>query len=419
MEANYGIHLGMVINKADPEGRKRVQVFIPHISATLFANWNNQMTDKQFRNPNELADYGVLDKLKNTLPWAEAGMPLFGGSTAMTANDSNHTIVVNNSGTSTLTPDNKKTDTPDWSRNHQTPLPSSNDGTLPASTGGSTPTPISNTNGAYPNSLSEVPENVLKYVYSIGASESGLPASTNVTQGDLNAISKESYGANLLNDVGNNATVRNAYNTVGSPTYHDLAASQAVGGDYGPYQYNAGNSADAYSISKGAIILNNRGSIESQTLGLAQYMYYKDNGLYNSLTDNQWNGSYSGRFGGLFVQGPGALSKRNAAYDNLSRDEILANLGAIDSNTTLASSAADSNTGINVVAEAEADIFNNNMPKDDSNSNVARTANTASSASGSPNGMFSVPNEGAKVWVFFYGGDIQKPIYFAAAVEPT
>ena len=37
---------------------------------------------------------------------------------------------------------------------------------------------------------------------------------------------------------------------------------------------------------------------------------------------------------------------------------------------------------------------------------------------GSARGMFSIPTDGAKVWVFFHGGDIQRPIYFASCPDP-
>lgn len=38
---------------------------------------------------------------------------------------------------------------------------------------------------------------------------------------------------------------------------------------------------------------------------------------------------------------------------------------------------------------------------------------------GVPNGVFSVPRCGSRVWVFFHGGDIQKPVYFAYSLAPT
>jgi hypothetical protein len=38
---------------------------------------------------------------------------------------------------------------------------------------------------------------------------------------------------------------------------------------------------------------------------------------------------------------------------------------------------------------------------------------------GVPDGVFSVPRCGSRVWVFFHGGDIQKPVYFAYSLAPT
>jgi hypothetical protein len=51
--------------------------------------------------------------------------------------------------------------------------------------------------------------------------------------------------------------------------------------------------------------------------------------------------------------------------------------------------------------------------------NMARSSTPQAGGTGSPNGTFSIPNVGAKVWVFFYGGDIQKPVYFGSVVEPS
>ena len=42
---------------------------------------------------------------------------------------------------------------------------------------------------------------------------------------------------------------------------------------------------------------------------------------------------------------------------------------------------------------------------------------TLTAGSGAPNGTVSVPNEGAKLYVFFYEGDLQKPVYFASTVD--
>lgn len=46
-------------------------------------------------------------------------------------------------------------------------------------------------------------------------------------------------------------------------------------------------------------------------------------------------------------------------------------------------------------------------------------ANIGSGGNGSARGMFSIPTAGAKVWVFFHGGDPQRPVYFASCPEPN
>ena len=47
----------------------------------------------------------------------------------------------------------------------------------------------------------------------------------------------------------------------------------------------------------------------------------------------------------------------------------------------------------------------------------ANAAPQTGSYDGSATGTFSTVNVGAKVWVFFYGGDVQKPIYFAQCLD--
>ena len=81
-----GMYLGIVIQNNDPEKRGRVKVWIPHISATLYQDWNQtfkDLEDKHFffpdleTNPDLIK---VMSYLKQTLPWAEVAMPMFGGA---------------------------------------------------------------------------------------------------------------------------------------------------------------------------------------------------------------------------------------------------------------------------------------------------------------------------------------------------
>ena len=84
MEKYYGNYLGIIVQNNDPEHRGRVKIFVPHISATLYSNWNADGLDKLFKFPGNDDKQSDLNKalgdLKATLPWAEAAGPLFGGN---------------------------------------------------------------------------------------------------------------------------------------------------------------------------------------------------------------------------------------------------------------------------------------------------------------------------------------------------
>ena len=88
----YGNHIGIVINQEDPEYRGRVQIYIPYLTNTLYAGWNEQLKDKKFKNLG--GDGGgdltpeIIEKLRNVLPWAECAAPIFGGGTSATYNPS-------------------------------------------------------------------------------------------------------------------------------------------------------------------------------------------------------------------------------------------------------------------------------------------------------------------------------------------
>jgi hypothetical protein len=53
------------------------------------------------------------------------------------------------------------------------------------------------------------------------------------------------------------------------------------------------------------------------------------------------------------------------------------------------------------------------------NQGVSAFGNANTSRPGSPNGMFSIPMVGAKVWVMFEGGSPQRPVYIAQAYDPS
>jgi len=59
MEEVYGNHVGIVINTADPENRGRLQIWVPHLSNTLYTGWNENLQDKIFKS----SEVGNLGKI--------------------------------------------------------------------------------------------------------------------------------------------------------------------------------------------------------------------------------------------------------------------------------------------------------------------------------------------------------------------
>jgi hypothetical protein len=80
MDKVTGNLIGVVIQNNDPEMRGRVKVFVPHVSSNLYANWNQENTDKIFNFVSNPELQKILDDLKSVLPWAEYAGPIFGGS---------------------------------------------------------------------------------------------------------------------------------------------------------------------------------------------------------------------------------------------------------------------------------------------------------------------------------------------------
>jgi hypothetical protein len=87
MKSVVGNHVGIVVNTNDPENRGRVQVYIPHISTTLYNNWNEKLEDIEFKTFEEnIFDAEIKERLLSLLPWAEAAVPMWGGGTGAPVN---------------------------------------------------------------------------------------------------------------------------------------------------------------------------------------------------------------------------------------------------------------------------------------------------------------------------------------------
>ena len=373
MEPVFGNHLGMVISNNDPEGRKRVQVFIPYLTNTLFADWNNKLKDVTFRTTVDLQKYGVLDRLKQTLPWAEYAAPIFGGATSVTSNSSTGKVEVNNTGTPTFAGFDAMGGVSMVNPNSTALLTSNNQGNLP-------PAPASPPT-SQPSSLASANNNVYfrsnvdNVTLNIDTDGIGSPSSFE----DSNRQTQTSV-------QGLNANTQSFFVLPDKPEY---------------YKYK-GKAIYAKNNTTGKSIMGIVGDFGPPTEGFGEMSLYAANelGVWQEGLGNAANTGQdveflvlgdSQTFGSNF--NPEDL-KKIADSNNLQSTQ-LASLGNANQQSTFSS------------------IDSQNDPK---NGEAAQT-NTWNSASGSPNGTVSVPNESAKVWVFFYGGDIQRPVYFASAIE--
>lgn len=79
----YGNYLGIVIQNNDPAKRGRVKVWVPHVNAAVYENWDKVPKDKKFKflGNNINSDINdILEDLKLLLPWADTAGPLMGAT---------------------------------------------------------------------------------------------------------------------------------------------------------------------------------------------------------------------------------------------------------------------------------------------------------------------------------------------------
>lgn len=83
METYNSVYRGIIIQNNDPDNLGRVKVFVPHVSMTLYKDWNEKIEeDKFFKFPGQNLDSAltvdILKRLKTSLPWTEVVQPIFG-----------------------------------------------------------------------------------------------------------------------------------------------------------------------------------------------------------------------------------------------------------------------------------------------------------------------------------------------------
>lgn len=99
MKTYLGHYRGIVIQNNDPHQSGRVKVWVPHIMATLYTDWNQELKNKKFQKMDENSDLtaSLLQKLKEILPWAEVMQPLSEGSASTVKPDPNIQVSDNSS----------------------------------------------------------------------------------------------------------------------------------------------------------------------------------------------------------------------------------------------------------------------------------------------------------------------------------
>lgn len=96
----YGNYLGIVIQNNDPEKAGKVKIWVPHISPTVYNNWDNTSIDKKFNFIGSNVDSDITDiveDLKAILPWAICAAPLNGASSSGRYNAFEKTATISDS----------------------------------------------------------------------------------------------------------------------------------------------------------------------------------------------------------------------------------------------------------------------------------------------------------------------------------
>jgi hypothetical protein len=332
------------------------------LSNTLYGPLNQKLKDVKFKGPEDLnnIDKSILTILQTTLPWAEYGAPLFGGSsgafnsaTGQTAVNSGSTLQANNntdSGLPTLPADMRS------------------DGVKPLDSKGYNNLPILSPSRM--NSRSNNPGNLhtisSPYIGQIG-SNADIAAAGKYGSGIVNT-GNVAFFDTLPNGIAQNLKQINLNISRGDNTIQRLAA-RWVGGS----QANINEAISVWSQNSGI----------SSTALLNPNDQEQMKALLAGISVNE-GGGIPANYDSAFNEGYNIFQQRNAGNIIASSSTQSGPKGVVYTNRSAGVGSVPSNVG----------------------------------TPGSPVGTFSTPNAGTKVWVFFMGGDVQRPVYFAQSPNP-
>lgn len=419
MKTYLGNYLGLVVGDNDPDQRGRVQVFIPHIMPTIYEGWNREGLDIKFNITGDNVTSGLTNdiilKLQRILPWAECAAPIFGagpagkynsetgeldaevhnrgsgsGSTDLKAVSITDKPPVNPSADKFINePINTQTDPADEEKTGVT----NTDNTLTVTPEFTSGTGAGFGTSAPTNTLDGIPNNVLRYVYGIGAGETGFN-------------SNQAYSSKyLLNEAipykkGNNGN-NNVYAAtlpVGTKwrgrTGEGLTAEQAKA-KYGDFGYYQTNKTDGFV---------NTGTLTEQTISVANNLKNISPAGYQAILagDFKTADTYFGKtWFGINDQKSDVEKARS-----LSPDEIKNKIAGFDGNTdNIAQQREDLRNQAVEIASQEPIIPNPSQYFTGGGPDTNYT----------PTGMFGSARIGQLVWVFFQEGNPLFPVYFAAS----
>jgi len=430
MKKYYGNYLGIVVNGSydDPENRNRVQVWVPHVTNTLYANWNSgQLIDnKGFLNrsifdiENSNIDDDILERIRNSLPWAECAAPLIGRGSTYYRNEETKRSSINPASDMVpnetnledanldITPENIPTEpAPDVTGDLETLITESQPFSGPLVP---VEPPLPTNDDLYENKNSAPPTQ-------------NSPAA-NAT-GDVSSKTENVIPPPIIKNF--SLLERTAKNSARGACIDDGSKGQCL----------KGASVWAYALT-GDERLNKPTGGSAQDIRLGTNKFFQNSGLYRE-NDKFDPNNYTPVIGDQ-VLGKNHIitflgkdsSGKEIWYSDFKDSSPFKYIqsGRWNPNDIVLIRLKDPQNSIKkefiddqYYAGFQSYESKKNYENDESTltePNGAYTANAPVSNGGydgTATGTYSSPDVGAKVWVFFMGGDIQKPVYFAMSLN--
>jgi hypothetical protein len=398
----YGNYLGIVITGAesDPENRGRCQIYFPGVSNTLYKKINKNLKDLSFGHidPNILTP-DIIQDLRTVLPWSECAAPIAGGGTSAFHNPVTGKTALGFQ--ETINPDVQTADI------HKTPDP-----------------PAWSDVNANPSDVE-----LSKTFQPIQSTISGNSTVSTINTSNMEPAFKAQYERvyNALNGT-KFANMSESEKPKDGATYginkgtreewaHFFTRIAATESSFNPNTKDGNRSFGLYQMGQEQFNSFGGGNISNPDANTNSFVRYAESMYFGTGKYGQYGGQNRIAFRDNSL--PGGYGGISAGYGPLQRsiggNFITDNEKQVLGENMSASERQKRNyTSTQVASTNPESTYPNREAVDDAPS----PAPTFAGYSGRPHGVFSFPRMGAKLWAFFYGGDIQRPVYFAAAYEP-